>query len=105
VALSQFSLWGHFNSERIAAKVLQSEFCWPTIFKDGHIFVKQCDKCQRSGGVKKRHEMLLTTMQEVQVFDCWGVDFIGPFPSSYTNEYILVGVDYVSKWVEAIPCA
>jgi hypothetical protein len=49
--------------------------------------------------------MPLTTIQEVEVFDCWEVDFVGPFPSSFTNEYILVGVDYVSKWVEAIPYA
>ena len=49
--------------------------------------------------------MPLTVMQEVEVFDCWGIDFIGPLPSSFTNEYILEGVDYASKWVEAIPCA
>ena len=40
---------GHFNGERTAAKVLQSGFYWPTIFKDAHIYVKQCDKCQRTG--------------------------------------------------------
>ena len=39
---------------------------------------------------------------EVEVFDCWGIDFMGPFPSSYENKYILVAVDYVSKWVEAV---
>ncbi|XP_010451735.1 PREDICTED: uncharacterized protein LOC104733908 [Camelina sativa] len=39
---------------------------------------------------------------EVEVFDCWGIDFMGPFPSSYKNNYILIAVDYVSKWVEAI---
>jgi len=36
------------------------------------------------------------------VFDCWGIDFVGPLPSSLGNEYILVVVDYVSKWVEAV---
>jgi hypothetical protein len=46
----------------------------------------------------------MTVMQEVEVFDCWGIDFVGPFSPSFTNEYILVGVDYVLKWVEAIPC-
>ena len=35
-------------------------------------------------------------------FDVWGIYFIGPFPKSYGNEYILVAVDYVSKWVEAV---
>ena len=40
----------------------------------------------------------------VELFDVWGIDFMGPFPTSYGHAYILVGVDYVSKWVEAIPC-
>ena len=39
----------------------------------------------------------------LEVFDCWGIDFMGPFPKSNGYEYILVAVDYVSKWVEAIP--
>ncbi|XP_060211987.1 uncharacterized protein LOC132639566 [Lycium barbarum] len=39
---------------------------------------------------------------EVELFDVWGIDFIGPFVSSYGNKYILVAVDYVSKWVEAV---
>ena len=39
---------------------------------------------------------------EVELFDVWGVDFVGPFPPSYSNRFILVAVDYVSKWVEAI---
>ena len=39
---------------------------------------------------------------EVEIFDLWGIDFMGPFPPSDGKEYILVAVDYVSKWVEAI---
>ena len=40
----------------------------------------------------------------VHIFYVWGIDFIGPFPSSFGNIYILLTVDYVSKWVEAIAC-
>ncbi|GKF08232.1 reverse transcriptase domain-containing protein [Tanacetum coccineum] len=40
-------------------------------------------------------------IQVCEVFDVWGLDFIGPFPESRGNIYILVAVDYVSKWVEA----
>ena len=40
-------------------------------------------------------------MLEVELFDVWGIDFMGPFPSSCSNLYILLAVDYVSKWVEA----
>ena len=40
---------------------------------------------------------------EVELFDLWEMDFMGPFPPSYNNLYSLLAVDYVSKWVEAIP--
>jgi len=46
--------------------------------------------------------MLLNFILEVKMFDAWGIDFIGPFPSSRGNKYILVAMDYVSKWVEAM---
>jgi hypothetical protein len=38
---------------------------------------------------------------EIEPFDCWGIDFMGPFPVSDNKLYILVCVDYVTKWVEA----
>jgi len=46
--------------------------------------------------------MPLNTILEVEIFDVWGIDFMGPFPSSFGNHYILVAVDYVYKWIEAI---
>ena len=46
--------------------------------------------------------MPLNNIFEVELFDVWGIDFQGPFPSSFGNNYILLAVDYVSKWVEAI---
>lgn len=45
--------------------------------------------------------MPLSRVLEVELFDVWGIDFKGPFPASYHNLYILLAVDYVSKWVEA----
>ena len=41
---------------------------------------------------------------QVELFDVWGIDYMGPFVRSQGCEYILVAVDYVSKWVEAMPC-
>lgn len=63
---------------------------------------QNCDSCQRVGRISKLNEIPLQIMLEVEVFYCWGVDFVGPFPASFSNEYILVAVDYVSKWVEVI---
>jgi hypothetical protein len=92
---------GHFGPNRTAYKVLQCGFYWPTIFKDAHKFVKTCDSCQRSGNISRRHEMPLNNILVCEIFDVWGIDFMGPFRKSFSNQYILVAVDYVSKWVEA----
>ena len=48
--------------------------------------------------------MPLTYNLQVELFDVWGIDFMGPFLKSHDCEYIVVAVDYVSKWVEALPC-
>ena len=60
---------------------------------------RECDKCQRLGKISRRHMMPRNPILVVELFDVWGIDFIGPFPSSFRYVYILVGVDYVSKWV------
>ncbi|KAL4284741.1 hypothetical protein GQ457_16G018120 [Hibiscus cannabinus] len=93
---------GHFGGNRTAAKVLQSGFYWPTLHKDAQLFCQQCDRCQRTGNISRRNEMPLQNIPEVELFDVWGIDFMGPFPTSFGNLYILLVVDYVSKWVEAI---
>ena len=94
---------GHFGGQRTAAKVLQSGFYWPSLFKDAHQFVSTCDKCQRMGNISRKDEPPMHPILEVELFDLWGIDFMGPFSASYNNLYILLVVDYVSKWVEAIP--
>jgi hypothetical protein len=48
--------------------------------------------------------MPLTSNLQIDIFDVWGIDFMGPFPNSEGYEYILVVINYVSKWVEALPC-
>nr|GEZ00127.1 reverse transcriptase domain-containing protein [Tanacetum cinerariifolium] len=64
---------GHHGANYTAKKVFDSGFYWPTIYQDAQDLI----------------------------FDIWGIDFMGPFPSSQGNKYILVAVDYLSKWVEA----
>nr|GEW17806.1 hypothetical protein [Tanacetum cinerariifolium] len=53
------------------------------------------------GKISQKDEMPQNFIQIFKIFDVWGIDFIGPFPSSKENKYILVAVDYLSKWVEA----
>nr|GFA37436.1 reverse transcriptase domain-containing protein [Tanacetum cinerariifolium]GFA60906.1 reverse transcriptase domain-containing protein [Tanacetum cinerariifolium] len=92
---------GHYGANYTVKKVFDSGFYWPTIYKDAFELVKNCDSCQRQGKISQRDEMPQNSIQVCEIFDVWGIDFMGPFPSSKGNKYILVAVDYLSIWVEA----
>ncbi|GJQ99294.1 reverse transcriptase domain-containing protein [Tanacetum coccineum] len=92
---------GHHSANVTARKVFDVGFYWPTIYKDAYELIKSCDACQRQGKISQRDEMPQNAIQVCEIFDIWGIDFMGPFPSSRGNKYILVAVDYLSKWVEA----
>ena len=47
--------------------------------------------------------MPLNLILEVKFLDVWGIDFMGPFPNFFRNQFILVAIDHVSKWVEVVP--
>ncbi|GJW37424.1 reverse transcriptase domain-containing protein [Tanacetum coccineum] len=55
----------------------------------------------KKGKISQPDEMPQNSIQVCEFFDVWGIDFMGPFLSSRGNKYILVAVDYLSKWVEA----
>nr|GEU66027.1 reverse transcriptase domain-containing protein [Tanacetum cinerariifolium] len=92
---------GHHGANLTAKKIFDSGFFWPIIYKDAHEFIKNCDSCKRQGKFSQRDEMPQNSIQVCEIFDVWGIDFMGPFSSSRGNKYILVAVDYLSKWVEA----
>nr|GEZ84644.1 reverse transcriptase domain-containing protein [Tanacetum cinerariifolium] len=92
---------GHYGANYTAKKVFNSGFYWPMIYKDAFELVKHCDSCQRQGKISQKDEMPQNSIQVCEIFDIWGIDFMGPFPKSKGNKYLLVAVDYLSKRVEA----
>nr|GEV01893.1 reverse transcriptase domain-containing protein [Tanacetum cinerariifolium] len=92
---------GHHGPNYTAKKVFYSGFYWPTIYRDAQDLIKNYDVFQRQGKISQRDEMPQNSIKVCKIFDVWGIDFIGPFPSSRGNKYILVAIDYLSKWVEA----
>nr|GEX64050.1 reverse transcriptase domain-containing protein [Tanacetum cinerariifolium] len=66
---------------------------------DGHYGANYTAK--RQGKISQQDEMPQNAIQVCEIFDVWGIDFMGPFPNFKGNKYILVAVDYLSKWVEA----
>ncbi|GJR48213.1 reverse transcriptase domain-containing protein [Tanacetum coccineum] len=92
---------GHHSANLTAQKVFDTGFFFPTIYQDAHTIIKSYDTYQRQGKISQRDEMPQNAIQVCQIFDVWGINFMGPFPSSHGNKYILVAVDYLLKWVEA----
>nr|GEU51375.1 reverse transcriptase domain-containing protein [Tanacetum cinerariifolium] len=84
---------GHHGPNYTAKKVFDLGFYWPTIYRDAQDLVKNCDVCQRQGKISQRDEMPQNSIQVCEIFDIWGIDFMGPFSSSRGNKYILVAVD------------
>ena len=66
-------------------------------------FIRRCGACQRHRNINSRDVVPLTNNLQIELFNVWGIDYMGPFPKSKGYEYILVVVEYVSKWVEEIP--
>ena len=95
---------GHYGAFRTNAKIWQSGFFWPTMYDDTKEFIRRCIPCQKHWNINARDAMPLTTNLQLELFDVWGIDYMGPFSKSKNYEYILVAVDYVSMWVEAMSC-
>nr|GFB29845.1 reverse transcriptase domain-containing protein [Tanacetum cinerariifolium] len=73
---------GHYGASYTAKKVFDSGFYWTSIYKDAFELMKHCDSYQRQGKVLQRDEMPQNFIQICEIFDVWGIDFMGPFPSS-----------------------
>nr|GEV67741.1 reverse transcriptase domain-containing protein [Tanacetum cinerariifolium] len=78
---------GHHGPNYTVKKVFDSGFYWPIIYRDAHNLVKSCDACQRQGNFLQRDEMPQNFIQVCEIFDVWGIDLMGPFPSSRGNKF------------------
>jgi len=74
------------------------------MYEETKQYIRRCGPCQRHENINTRDAMPLTNNLQIELFDVCGIDYMGPFPPSKKCEFILVAVDYVSMWVEALPC-
>ena len=89
---------GHYGAFRTHSKIWQCGFYWPTMYEDTKQYIRRCGPCQRHRNINIRDAMPLTNNLQIELLDVWGIDYMGPFPPSKKCEFILVAVDYVSKW-------
>lgn len=94
---------GHMGPDATARKILLAGLWWPTLYTDAREWVLSCDTCQRVGKPLKRDFMPLFPLQPQELFERWGLDFVGPLPVSNNHRcrYIVVATEYLTKWAEA----
>ncbi|XP_075499078.1 uncharacterized protein LOC142537448 [Primulina tabacum] len=96
----------HLGGRALAEKALRQGYFWPTMRRDAEKLVRHCHACQDHTNINHQPTTLLQPLESPLPFVQWGMDIVGPFPiASGQRKFILVAVDYFTKWVEAEPLA
>ncbi|RDX96690.1 Tf2-9, partial [Mucuna pruriens] len=96
----------HIGGRALAGKITKAGYYWPTLKTDCMDYVKRCDKCQRFADGHQAPAEQLHTVTSPWPFQKWGIDILGPFPLALGQlKFLMVAVDYFTKWVEAEPMA
>ncbi|PKU60276.1 hypothetical protein MA16_Dca027859 [Dendrobium catenatum] len=96
----------HLGGRALAQKVLRQGFYWPTIKQDALELVRKCNSCQLHANLTHLPAAETSTLQSPWPFAQWGIDIMGPFPiATGQRKFIILAVDYFTKWVEAEPLA
>ncbi|XP_057803385.1 uncharacterized protein LOC131018688 [Salvia miltiorrhiza] len=86
----------------LVRKIIRAGFYWPNVNKDAREFVRKCKACQRHAGRINVPGETMGVMYAACPFDKWGIDIVGKLPTAPGGKcFLIVAVDYFSKWVEA----
>ena len=93
----------HINGRMLAKKILSIGYYWNTMKTDCVDFIRSCHDCQTHLNLNHVPPSELYNMTSPWPFSVWGIDVIGRITPKALNghEYILVAIDYFTKWVEA----
>ena len=94
---------GHFAAITTVNRIRSVGYCWPHLIRDVRIHVNSCDQCQKTGTPSFENHWPLTPIIPLAPFEKWEIDFVRPFnPASARKKiYIILAMDYATKWVEA----
>ena len=96
----------HTGGRSLAHRAITQGYWWPNMQRETLEYVKKCDQCQQFAPSIHQLEGILNPLSSLWPFTQWGLDIVGPFPKAVGNKkYLLVGIDYFMKWVEAEPLA
>ncbi|XP_075507440.1 uncharacterized protein LOC142544265 [Primulina tabacum] len=96
----------HLGAYALARKVLLAGYSWPSVLHDAQELVMSCDSCQCHARLHHLPAAMMRAVTAACPFDQWGMDNVGHFPIAHAQKkFLLIAVDYFSKWVEAEPLA
>ncbi|KAL0345728.1 UNVERIFIED_CONTAM: hypothetical protein Sradi_4404100 [Sesamum radiatum] len=96
----------HAGTWTLANNALRAGYFWPTLKQDAKHLVSKCERCQKHSSLIHQPAEPLTTMFSPCPFTQWAMDIVGPFPvASGQRKFLLVAINYFTKWVEAEPLA
>ncbi|XP_014498083.1 uncharacterized protein LOC106759429 [Vigna radiata var. radiata] len=96
----------HSGQRTLKARILKVGYYWPTMEEDSRVFTRKCLRCQAHANDLRAPPHLLHSITAPWPFSQWGMDIVGPFPvGPAQKKFLLVAIDYFTKWVEAEPLA
>jgi hypothetical protein len=96
----------HIGSRPLLGKIFRQGFYWPKATSDAADLVQKCENCQKCAKDQKQPSSLTQLIQPTWPLQRWGLDLLGPLPPAQGNlKYVVVVVEYFSKWIEAKPLA
>ena len=93
----------HMSARTLLSMIIKQGYYWTTMEEDCHKSVRFCDTCQKYANAQHIPPSLLHSLSSPWPFSTWGIDIIGKItpPGHGGHEFILVAIDYFTKWVEA----
>jgi hypothetical protein len=96
----------HIWSRPLLGKVFRQGFYWPKAASDAAKLVQICENCQKCARDQKQPSSLTQLIHPTWPLQRWGLYLLGPLPPVQDNlKYVVVAVEYFSKWIEAKPLA
>ncbi|GKE85607.1 reverse transcriptase domain-containing protein [Tanacetum coccineum] len=92
----------HSGPRSVVARALRSGYYWPTMHRDARDMIKKCKDCQVHRPIPRQPQQELTPITSPWPFHKWGIDIAGPFPAAAGGlKFLIVAIDYFTKWIEA----
>nr|XP_043637957.1 uncharacterized protein LOC122608955 [Erigeron canadensis] len=96
----------HARPILVTTKIMRLGYFWPSLYQDAKEVIEKCQSCQMHAPVSNRPRRDLIPVTTAWPFYKWGIDIVGPFPQGISKmKFLIVAVDYFTKWVEAKPLA